>query len=436
MNNKVLFGTDGIRGLVNQYPIDPITIVRIGLALGGQDKVVVIGKDTRASGSMLESSLAAGLMAIGTNVLLVGTIPTPAIALLTKILQADYGIVLSASHNHHDDNGIKIFNNNGLKLSIQEESALEKQVHTEYSPPNLQQVGTTSNLRNAESHYINFIIKSLPAGINLQGYKVVIDCANGASYKIAPQIFNQLNVDAITINHNPNGTNINYKCGVLHPQSIQEAVIKHKADIGISLDGDADRLILCDEKGQIINGEQILATIATKQLHKSDKLVSNIMASIAFENYLKDHKIKLLRSDVGDRHVMDCMLKNKCNIGGESSGHVILADHNTTSDGIMAALHILSIMSMNHETASSVCGDFVPQPSILKNIRYHDKIDLQDENIQNFVLQAQEELGNAGRLLIRKSGTEKLIRILAEGNDMQQVKIIVDNAAKVLNNCD
>ncbi len=432
MKNKKLFGTDGIRGLVNQYPVDPITMVKIGYALGQSSEMVIIGKDTRDSCDMLEHALVSGLVAMGTNVILAGILPTPAIAMLTKMLHADFGIMISASHNHYQDNGIKLFNINGFKLSAHEEQTITKLLDNNIALPHRTTLGKVTNLHNATSHYSNSILNSLPNRVNLSGYKIIIDCANGAAYEVAPHIFEQSQAEVIVINDEPDGSNINHQCGVLFPETISSAVIEHKADLGIAFDGDADRVILCDEKGQIIDGEQILATLA---LHtKCKRLVANVMASISFERHLQKQGIKLFRSNVGDRHIMEYMLQNKCNLGGESSGHIILSKYNNTSDGIMAAMQIASIISEQHKTASALCHQFSPQPSILKNISIHNEVNLEDEVIQNYILHTQQALGENGRILIRRSGTEQVIRILVEGPDDLHINNIANEAIKIISN--
>ena len=432
-----LFGTDGIRGLANKYPIDPITIGKLGMAIGNIGNRVLLGKDTRISGYMLESALTSGLISAGSNVILIGPIPTSAISMLTRSLNADIGIMISASHNPHHDNGIKIFNQSGEKFSTKESKSIEFQLTQDlnHKLTDIKHLGKAIRLNDAHSRYIKFVKNTFPSSHNLDGKKIVLDCANGAAYKVAPKILRDLGAEVITLNVNPNGFNINEDCGALYPSLIAEATSKHKADLGISLDGDADRVILCDENSHIINGEQILATIVKTRLKnknsKNRNLVSNIMASISFEKYLKGIGINLLRSDVGDQHILNSMKKSNCDIGGEPSGHIILSEYNTTSDGMIVALQILASMCIENKKASVLCNDFKAQPAVLKNITNYN-INLQNAKIKKFITNAEEMLGKSGRLLIRKSGTEKLIRILAEGQDIIKVNNTINNAVKVL----
>lgn len=434
-----LFGTDGIRGKANTHPIDPLTMTKLGMIIGSPGRTAVLGNDTRISGKMLESAITSGLISTGTNVILVGQISTPAMIFITKSLKADIGIIISASHNPYHDNGIKIVNRDGSKPSRTEERSIELKITQDLNHKLIQTqhlLGSVKQSNNDKNDYIKFAKNSFPKNHNLQNKKIVIDCSNGGSYQIAPQILTELGAEVIALNTNPNGININHQCGTLYPDVISKEVLKQNADFGISLDGDGDRLIICDEKGYIIDGEQILATILKLKLEnktlRRNSLVSNTMASLSFENYLKAHNINLFRSNVGDQHIVNCMKKNNCDIGGEPSGHIILAEYNSTSDGIIAALQILGAMCIKNISASKICSNFKAQPAILKNIPNDKGINLQSAQIKKFLMSEGHKLGNSGRLLIRESGTEKKIRILAEGNSLEKVQNTINNVIAFL----
>lgn len=433
-----LFGTDGIRGTTNKYPIDPRTILNLGMILGEHGKTVIVGKDTRLSCSMLESALISGLTSVGANVMSLGVIPTPAVAILIKSMKADLGLVISASHNPYHDNGIKIFDSLGYKLHSSEETKIEDQItkNQDYKLVTPDNLGKIKPIHDAQSKYIKHLNDQFPTNITLNGKKIVIDCANGAAYQVAPKVLQDLGAEVIPIHDQPNGLNINNQCGALYPIEMQRAVLKFRADIGISLDGDSDRVIICDEHGKIIDGEQILSTLIQDQLQGESPpiVVSNIMASISLEQHLKTQGITLLRSKVGDQHVINCMLENDCVIGGEPSGHIILAKYAHTSDGIIAALRILAIMCKQSKPASIVCNHFKPSPSLLQNINYNTEVNLQDDNIQKFISNTNQKLRPSGRLLVRKSGTEKLIRVLVEGKNIAQIKDIIHNALLLISN--
>ncbi len=429
-----LFGTDGIRGAVNQYPVDPITIVKIGIAIGNVGKIVLLGKDTRISGYMLESALTSGLISVGADVVLLGPIPTPAIPFLIKSTKADIGIMISASHNPHYDNGLKIFNKGGFKIQPVEEALIEsllvENLNDKFTM--IDNLGKARRLDDAKRRYVNFIKST--SGCDLSGKKIVIDCANGAAYQIAPTVFRELNASVMVLNNKPNGLNINNGCGSLYPQSMVDAVINYGADIGISLDGDADRVILCDESGRIIDGENTIASIVKAKLLdnslKNKKIASNIMASLSLEHYLKSCGVELFRSEVGDQRVIDCMHKNKCDFGGEPSGHIIFPEYNTTSDGIVTALKIISLMCSQNKRASEICNVFKAKPKVMKNIDNHRSIDLHNQDLRDYITSVEKKI--SGRILVRKSGTEQLIRILAEGQEIERVERAVDDIVEAL----
>jgi phosphoglucosamine mutase len=394
---------------------------------------VVIGKDTRLSGYMIEPALTAGFVAMGLDVFLVGPVPTPAISMLTRSLRADIGIMISASHNPYFDNGIKIFDAKGEKLDDEIESEIENLIEADLSKylANPSELGRVKRLEDARGRYIEFVKNSFARDKNLSGLKIVVDCANGASYSMAPTIFRELGAEVFEIGVEPNGFNINLDCGSTHPQVLQKKVIEFQADIGIALDGDADRLLIVNEKGEIIDGDILIALIAEK-LHQEGRLKSDIavitqMSNLALEEYLGYIGVSTIRTKIGDRYVLEAMRKNKCNFGGEQSGHLVLADYSTTGDGLIASLQILSILIDQPKPLSEIAKIFKPYPQILQNVKF-DKIDnpLHDQRIINFIAKKEIELGNQGRILVRKSGTENLIRVMVEGKNHQQIKEIAN----------
>lgn len=438
------FGTDGIRGTVNQFPMTAEIALKVGTAIGAKFKNgghrhrVVIGKDTRLSGYVIEPALTAGLAAAGMDVFLVGPIPTPGVAMLTKSLRADIGIMISASHNPYCDNGIKIFDSKGKKLSDKTQQEIEDIIDSDISPhlASSENLGRVTRLDDAKNRYIEYVKNSFPKDQNLNDIKIVLDCANGASYKIAPQIFWELGAEVINIGNNPNGFNINENCGSTKPDLLSKTVIKEKADIGIALDGDADRLLVADENGKIIDGDILIAAIAEK-LHdegnlKGDIAVITQMSNLALENYLNYIGVSTIRSKVGDRYVLEEMQNNRCNFGGEQSGHLVLSDYSNTGDGLIAALQILTIVKNKNQPTSQSLDLFKPFPQILKNVKFnkHQPNPLDNKDIQNFIVEKQEEISDDGRILVRKSGTENLIRVMAEGKDQKKVERIVDEIIK------
>jgi len=435
---RKLFGTDGIRGKANVAPITAETALQVAMAAavqlrrGAHRHKVVIGKDTRLSGYMLEPAMTAGFISMGMDVVLIGPLPTPAIAMLTRSLRADLGVMISASHNAYQDNGIKLFGADGYKLS----DDVERQIERLLEQPLTEKLalsadlGRASRLDDASGRYIEYIKNTFPKGMRLEGLKIVVDCAHGAAYKVAPRILYELGAEVVCIGVQPDGTNINRECGAMATALLQETVVKQRADIGFALDGDADRLILCDEKGQVVDGDQIMALIArawrqSGQL-KGGGVVSTVMSNLGLERFLKGMNLELKRMPVGDRYVVDHMRGNNYNIGGEQSGHVILGDYSTTGDGLIAALQVLAVViNQAGRPVSEICRVFEAVPQILKNVRYHSRLSLEGRPMQDALRRAELKMGAYGRILVRKSGTEPLIRVMAEGDDEKLVKAVV-----------
>jgi phosphoglucosamine mutase len=381
MSDK-FFGTDGVRGTANKFPMSADTVLKIGMATGALYRRgnhrhrVVIGKDTRLSGYMVEQALTAGFLATGMDVFLFGPVPTPAVAMLTRSMRADLGVMISASHNPYHDNGIKIFGPDGYKLSDDQEDQIEKLVrapdHIKLAAP--ESIGRAKRIEDAQARYIEFVKSSFPKDLTLDGLRIVIDCANGASYQVAPTALWELGAEVIPIGVDPNGFNINAECGSTHPQKVAQQVRKMRADIGISLDGDADRCILVDEKGNVIDGDQVMALIATswhkRGILRGDGLVATVMSNLGLERLLASQKLRLERTRVGDRYVVEAMRNQGYNVGGEQSGHVVLSDFNTTGDGLIAALQVLAVLVQSGQTVSEICSMFDPVPQVLKNVRY------------------------------------------------------------------
>ena len=434
------FGTDGIRGTANKFPMTAEIALKVGMAVGAKfidgshRHRVVIGKDTRLSGYVIEPALTSGLAAVGMDVFLVGPVPTPAVSMLTRSIRADIGIMISASHNPYHDNGIKIFTRDGHKLSDKIEQEIEDLIEGDITPylAKSENFGRVTRLDDASNRYIEFVKNSFPRELNLTNLKVVVDCANGASYKIAPKIFWELGAEVIEVGTEPNGFNINEKCGSTHPELLAKKVIEHKADIGIALDGDADRLVIVNEKGEIVEGDKLIAAIAEK-LHdegglKGDCVVITQMSNLALENFLSYIGVSTIRSQVGDRYVLEEMKKKRCNFGGEQSGHIVLSDYSTTGDGLIAALQILAIMCKSKKKVSEITNLFEPFPQLLKNTKFDGSKGnpLENSEIKNFISQKEKELSQNGRILVRKSGTENLIRVMVEGKDASQIEKIAD----------
>jgi len=435
---RKLFGTDGVRGTANSYPMTAEMALRIGAAAGiyfrrNQANVhrVVIGKDTRRSGYMLESALTAGLTSTGMTVFLMGPIPTPAVGMLTPSMRADVGIMISASHNPHEDNGIKFFGPDGFKLSDEAEMEIEALVEPGVDLVEPMKIGRTRHIYDGRSRYNERVKAAFPNELSLDGMKVVIDCANGAAYRAAPEVLWELGAEVIPVGVSPNGYNINDNCGSTKPMTASEAVIAHGADVGICLDGDADRCLILDETGKVADGDQFMGLIAGRwaeegRLNKGT-LVATVMSNLGLERHLESKGLNLVRSGVGDRYVVEEMRKNGYNLGGEQSGHIVMTDYATTGDGLMAGLQFLGELVRTGRKASELTAVFEPVPQILKNVRYaNGQVPLEDGKVLSVIGGAEQELIGKGRLLIRKSGTEPLIRVMAECEDPDLLTDVVD----------
>ncbi|MDE1151751.1 MAG: phosphoglucosamine mutase [Micavibrio sp.] len=445
---RKLFGTDGIRGKANTDPITAEIAMQVAMATAVQLKRgnhrhrVVIGKDTRLSGYLLEPAMTAGFVSMGVDVTLLGPVPTPAVAMLTRSLRADLGVMISASHNPYQDNGIKLFGADGYKLTDDVEAAIEKLIGEDLSPHRAQaaHLGRASRLDDERGRYIEYVKNTFPKNLRLDGLKIVVDCANGAAYKVAPRVLWELGADVISIGVTPDGTNINKDCGATAPGALQEAVVRHGAHLGVALDGDADRLMLCDEHGHVVDGDQIMALIArafhqTGQL-KGDGVVATVMSNLGFERFLHTLNLQMKRMPVGDRYVVDHMRSNGYNVGGEQSGHIILGDYSTTGDGLIAALQVLAVIQQQQKPVSEVCQVFAPVPQMLKNVRYKTQIALDGKPFLDAVRSAEDRLGKSGRILVRKSGTEPLIRVMAEGDDEKLVAAVVGDLCSFVEHLD
>jgi len=436
---RKLFGTDGIRGTANRAPMDAGTALRLGQAAGrffnrGTHRHrVVIGKDTRLSGYMLEPALTAGFVSAGIDVVLVGPLPTPAIALLTRSLRADLGVMISASHNPHEDNGIKLFGPDGLKLSDEQESAIEALMEGDLTSALVtpERLGRASRLEDAPGRYIEAAKASFPRGLTLEGLRIVVDCAHGAAYKVAPTVLWELGAEVVSVGVAPDGFNINRNVGSTSPGQLAALVTERRADLGIALDGDADRVVLVDEKGQLIDGDQILALIATSWAKqgrlKGDALVATVMSNMGLERLMKSKGLALHRTNVGDRYVSERMRETGCNVGGEQSGHVILSDFGTTGDGLVAALQVLAVLVEQKRPASEACRQFETLPQRLVNIRFTGASPLKDAGVQSAIAAEEKALGEAGRVLIRASGTEPVIRVMVEAEEEGRLNQVLDS---------
>ena len=436
---KKYFGTDGIRGRVNEFPMTAEYALKIGMAAGqcfknNTKKVhrVVIGKDTRLSGYMFENALTAGLTSMGMNVLLLGPVPTPAVGILTPSMRADLGIMISASHNSHEDNGIKFFGPDGFKLSDDAEQKIEDLIGKELNNVDLIDIGRAKRIEDGLFRYVERVKSSFPSGMRLDGMKVVIDCANGAGYRAAPEVLWELGADVIPIGVNPNGTNINKNCGSTEPQSAAEAVVSHGADVGICLDGDADRITLIDSEGNIADGDQIMGVIASRWsedgLLAGSGIATTVMSNLGLERFLNQRGISMERTQVGDRYVVEHMRKSGYNLGGEQSGHIIMSDFSTTGDGLIAGLQFLAEIIRSDRNSKDLARIFEPVPQLLKNASYKTGSDpLSKPNVVKAIKAAELNLEGNGRLLIRKSGTEPLIRVMAESEDEDKMVKAVDS---------
>ena len=433
------FGTDGIRGTANTDPMTAETALKVGMAAGriftrgAHRHTVVIGKDTRLSGYMLEPAMAAGFIAMGMDVIFAGPMPTPAVAMLTRSLRADLGVMISASHNPFHDNGIKLFGPDGYKLSDETEEQIESMIEAEMQSAlaDSDKLGRAKRLDDAEGRYIEFVKNTFPRGLRLDELKIVVDCANGAAYKVAPAALWELGADVVTYGVEPDGFNINKYCGSTDTRTMCRMVREHGADIGIALDGDADRVLVADETGKLIDGDQLMATVA-ESWHRDGRLtgggvVATVMSNLGLEHYVQGLGLDLVRTQVGDRYVVEHMRANGFNVGGEQSGHIVLSEYTTTGDGLIAGLEVLSAMVQTGRPLSEVGRRFDPLPQILENVRFTGTPPLEEASVIKAVQAGEARLGNTGRILMRKSGTEPLIRVMAEGEDADLVQGVVSD---------
>ena len=444
---RKLFGTDGVRGTANIDPMTAEMALRLGMAAGrhftrGDHRhMVVIGKDTRLSGYLLEPALTAGFISVGMDVTLLGPLPTPAVAMLTRSLRADLGVMISASHNPYQDNGIKLFGPDGFKLSDEDELTIEAKMSNglEVYRVGSDHLGRAKRLDDANGRYIEYAKNTFPRGLRLDGLKIVVDCANGAAYKVAPTVLWELGAEVVPVAVAPDGFNINKNCGSLYTETMREQVVAHGAHLGIALDGDADRVVLSDEQGQLIDGDQLMALIGDLW-HRSGQLkgggiVATVMSNLGLERFLARRGLATIRTNVGDRYVLEHMRRDGFNVGGEQSGHIILSDHSTTGDGLVAALQVLAALVQSGKPASEMLRLFTPLPQVLKNVRVAGAsvVDvLADAAVVAAIAAGEARLAGQGRLLIRKSGTEPLIRVMAEGEDLTMVTGVVDDIVETV----
>jgi len=441
---KKLFGTDGVRGQANQYPMTAETAMKIGMAAGhifrnGEHRHrVVVGKDTRLSGYMIESALISGFTAVGMDVFQLGPVPTPGVAMLTRSMRADLGVMISASHNEFCDNGIKIFGPDGYKLSDQQEAEITKLVSGDVTPllAAPEEIGRAKRIESSRDRYIEAAKRSLPRNMRFEGLRIVVDCANGAAYKVAPLALWELGAEVISIGVEPNGTNINDGCGSTNVELLCEKVKEVRADIGIALDGDADRVVVVDEKGNLVDGDQLMAVIA-KSWNDQGKLlaggvVATVMSNLGLERFLEGEDLTMVRTPVGDRHVVEHMRRHGFNLGGEQSGHIVLSDFSTTGDGLISALQILAVVIAQQKPVSLVCQQFEKVPQLLESVRYSRGKPLEHQDVIEAIRAGEDRLGKAGRLVIRPSGTEPVIRVMAEGDDKGVVSEVVSEIVGAL----
>jgi phosphoglucosamine mutase len=433
---RKLFGTDGVRGQSNRYPMTAETVLRLAAAAGRffrrdqQEHRVVIGKDTRLSGYMLENALTAGFTSTGMNVFLLGPVPTPAVGYLTRSMRADVGVMISASHNPAYDNGIKFFGPDGFKLSDAAEAEIEQIMQDDITLSHPANIGRAKRIDDAAGRYVEYAKTTFPRNLRLDGLKVVVDCANGAAYKVAPTVLWELGAEVIRVGVDPNGTNINESCGSTHPEQAAAKVRETGAHVGICLDGDADRLILLDETGSVVDGDQLMGLIATRWARDGrlahNTLVATVMSNLGLERHLNAHGIALERTSVGDRYVVEKMRQHGFNLGGEQSGHLVMTDHATTGDGLIAALQVLASMVETGQAASKLTNVFQPVPQKLQNVRFSGGYNpLEQDEVQQAIAVGEATLGSAGRLLIRKSGTEPLIRVMGESEDANTLDAVI-----------
>jgi phosphoglucosamine mutase len=442
MSKRAYFGTDGIRGEANRHPMTAEVALRVGMAAGklfmSRDErrhLVVIGKDTRLSGYMIEPALVAGFTSVGMDVRLFGPLPTPGVAMMTRSLRADLGVMISASHNAFTDNGIKLFGPDGYKLSDEQELAIEARMgeglETNLAGP--ADLGRVQRIDDSQARYIEIAKATFPRRLNLSGMRIVIDCANGAAYKVAPEALYELGAEVIRVGVSPNGFNINEECGSTAPAAMQKAVKEYRADIGIGLDGDADRLVICDERGHLVDGDQIMALIAAdwsrREKLRGGGVVATVMSNLGLERFLGAKGLKLERTQVGDRYVMARMRQGDFNLGGEQSGHLILSDFSTTGDGLLAALQVLAVLKESDKPMSALARQFEPVPQKLENVRFAGGKPLENEAVKAVMAAAEQRLTGTGRLVVRASGTEPLIRIMAEADDEDLVRQVIKEIA-------
>ena len=437
------FGTDGIRGRANAT-ITPELALKVGQAAGlafqrGEHRHrVVMGKDTRLSGYMIENALVAGFTSVGMDVLLLGPMPTPAVAMLTRSMRADLGVMISASHNPYDDNGIKLFGPDGYKLSDDLERDIEQLLDADMARRLAKgaHLGRAKRIEGVHDRYIEAAKRTLPKTLDLEGFRVVVDCANGAAYKVAPEALWELGAEVVSIGVEPDGFNINKECGSVDTDALCQKVREVRADMGIALDGDADRVIIADEKGHVIDGDQLIAVIADtwledKRLAKPG-IVGTVMSNLGLERHLAARGLSLQRTAVGDRYVLECMREHGYNLGGEPSGHIIMSDYTTTGDGLVSALHVLAAVKKNQQPVSAVCHRFEPLPQVMRNVRYKNGQPLDSAEVRSAIASAEERLHGQGRLVIRPSGTEPVIRVMGEGDDKLLIETIVDDIANAV----
>jgi len=441
---RKLFGTDGIRGTANSKPMTAEIALKVGMAAaahftrGDHRHRVVIGKDTRLSGYMLEPALTAGFISMGMDVILVGPMPTPAVAMLTRSLRADIGVVISASHNPYEDNGIKFFGPDGYKLSDQVEAEIEASIEkgngAHLAAP--AKLGRAKRLDDSRGRYTEHVKRTFPRGMTLEGLKIVVDCANGASYKVAPEVLWELGAEVVPIGVSPDGFNINKDCGSTSTEALASQVVAHGADIGIAFDGDADRVLFCDEHGALIDGDQVLGLIATSWQQRSlltgGGIVATVMSNLGLERFLDKAGLTMDRTNVGDRYVVETMREKGFNLGGEQSGHIIMSDYGTTGDGLVAALQVLAVLVEAQKPASVVCRVFDPYPQLLRNVPLNGVDPLEQKAVQTAIAAGEKKLGKTGRILIRKSGTEPLVRVMAEGEDEALISAVVGDIVSVI----
>ncbi|HET9354662.1 MAG TPA: phosphoglucosamine mutase [Sphingomicrobium sp.] len=439
---RKFFGTDGIRGKVNAEPMTAEIAMRVGQAAGAHflrgdhRHRVVIGKDTRLSGYMMESAMVAGFTSVGMDVVLLGPMPTPAVAMLTRSMRADLGVMISASHNPFFDNGIKLFGPDGSKLSDEAERSIERRLAKEPRLATAELVGRAKRIDDARGRYVHFAKSTFPDQLRLDGLKIAVDCANGAAYQVAPEALWELGAELVTLGIEPDGTNINAGCGSTHPESLSRAVIESGADIGLAFDGDADRLIVVDEAGRVVDGDQLMALIALDHARRGalrgGAVVATIMSNLGLERRLAEDKVALKRTKVGDRYVLEEMRASGCNVGGEQSGHIILSDHATTGDGLVAGLQVLAALIDSGKPASEVLRQFDPVPQLLRNVRFDGADPLDSAAVKARIAEAERRFDGRGRIVIRKSGTEPLIRVMAEGDDAAEVEAVVDSICEAV----